>query len=219
MDIDQIRTCLKSVDLQDRLKAVTQLRQYDSKVALPLLKSAMYDPEFIVRSFVAMALGRKKTAESYAALQDLVKTDPDPNVRAEAANSLSLFGEASISELVTAYKQDNNWLVHLSILAALMEMNCPEALFEICTLGIHGEDPAVQEASVDGLSLFAGTDQEDAALQQILALATAKRWRLRARVAKALSKFKSSKARKALSQLRQDENHRVVGATLEKLIS
>lgn len=218
MDIEQIKLFLQSPNSQERLQAVTQLRQYDTEIAVSLLISVMYDKEFIVRSFVAMALGKKRTAESFAALQEIIKSDSDPNVRAEAANSLSMFGEISTSELVEAFRQDDNWLVRLSILAALVEMRCPEALFEVCSLGICGEDITVREASVDGFSWFAGTKKEDAALQKILAFTDAEQWRLRARVAKALSKFESVQAKEALNQLRQDDNHRVVGATLENLV-
>ena len=49
------------------------------------------DPEFLVRSFVAMGLGNKRSDESYAALLNLMQFDKDPNVRAEASNSLSKY--------------------------------------------------------------------------------------------------------------------------------
>ncbi|NEO01913.1 MAG: HEAT repeat domain-containing protein, partial [Moorea sp. SIO3I7] len=57
MDIRQIEISLKSPNAQDRLRALTALREYGSDVAVPLLTSKLKDPEFLVRSFVAMGLG------------------------------------------------------------------------------------------------------------------------------------------------------------------
>ncbi|MGK7872849.1 MAG: HEAT repeat domain-containing protein [Xenococcaceae cyanobacterium] len=218
MDIHQIEAYLKSPDSQNRLKAIAELKHYDSEVAVPLLKSKMRDREFLVRSFVAMGLGKQQTADSFAALLELIKFDSDPNVRAEASNSLSLFGEVSASHLVLAFHRDDHWLVRRSILAALIEMNCLEELFDVCACGIKGEDLTVREASIEGFGLLAGSAKQDAALDQLLPLIKAEWWRIRLVVAKALGKFDAAQAREALIQLRQDEDHRVVGAALEGLV-
>ncbi|MGB7442395.1 MAG: HEAT repeat domain-containing protein, partial [Coleofasciculaceae cyanobacterium] len=117
MEISQIETLLNSSDSQERLKAITELRSYDSEIAVPLLLNRLQDPEFLVRSFVAMGLGRKQSEESYAALLKLMQFDRDPNVRAEAANSLSMYGEEAVLHLVKTFQQDQHWLVRRSILA------------------------------------------------------------------------------------------------------
>ncbi|NES83403.1 MAG: HEAT repeat domain-containing protein [Moorea sp. SIO2B7] len=218
MEIDQIQTYLNSSDSTDRLKAITELRHYDSEVAVPLLKSKIRDREFLVRSFVAMGLGRKQSADSFAALLELMKFDGDPNVRAEAANSLSLYGPVSVSHLIMLFHQDDHWLVRRSILAAVVELNCPEELFDICACGLEGEDHTVKEASIQALGLLAGTTQQDVALQQILPLVTSDWWRTRQQVAKALAKFDDLQAREALIKLREDKDHRVVGAVLESSV-
>lgn len=217
MDIHQIKADLTSANSQQRLKAVTQLRQYDAEIAVPLLKSVMNDQEFIVRSFVAMGLGKKRTPESFSALLTLI-VDRDANVRAEAANALSLYGEEAVSLLVKTFEQDPHWLVRRSILAAFADMNEPDALLTICLLGVQGKDRAIQEASIEGLGLLAATAQHDAALKAILAFANAEQWRLRVQVAKALGQFQNSSAQEALHRLRQDRDHRVVAATLEDLV-
>ncbi|WP_324293477.1 MULTISPECIES: HEAT repeat domain-containing protein [Moorena] len=215
MDIRQIEISLKSPNAQDRLRALTALREYGSDVAVPLLTSKLKDPEFLVRSFVAMGLGNKRTDESYAALLNLMQFDTDPNVRAEASNSLSKYGEVSISHLVTSFQQDDHWLVRRSILAALVEMSCPEELYSICICGLAGEDPTVREAGIDALGLLAGTVKETEALQQILALKDSQWWRIRMHVARALKRFDSPDAKAALAELMKDEEHRVVAAALD----
>lgn len=138
MDLKQIELQLKSEDIQERIKAVTALQNYTPEVAVPLLLKAKEDQQFLVRSLVAMGLGRQKTAESFATLLEMLKFDGDANVRAEASNSLSLFGKVSIPYLQQAFHQDKSWLVRLSILGAMMELNCPNELLDICICGIGG---------------------------------------------------------------------------------
>lgn len=215
MEIHEIEATLKSPDSQNRLKAIAELKNYDSEVAVPLLTNKLRDPEFLVRSFVAMGLGKQQTADSFAALLELMKLDRDPNVRAEAANSLSLFGKVAASHLVMAFHQDNHWLVRRSILAALIELQCSEELFDICVCGLAGEDPTVQEAAIDGFGSLAGSPKQAEALQQLLAIASSEWWRIRVRVALALKRFDEPQAKAALSALRKDEDHRVVAAALE----
>ncbi|MGK7901323.1 MAG: HEAT repeat domain-containing protein [Hormoscilla sp.] len=215
MNIYQIEAALSSSDSNDRLKAIAQLRGYNPKQAVPLLRSKLRDPEFLVRSFVAMGLGRQQTPESFTALLELMKCDRDPNVRAEAANSLSMFGKIAASHLVLAFHQDDHWLVRRSILAALCEMPCPEELFDVCVCGLAGEDLTVREAAIDGLAVLAGGNKQASVLQQLLPLVNASEWRTRARVAKALRKFDDPKAKSAISYMMKDEDHRVVAAALE----
>lgn len=137
MEIEHIKAALASSDSQERLRAVTALRNYPPHVAVPLLVEAMGDREFLVRSFIAMGLGKKRNADSFNALLELVNFDTDANVRAEAANSLSLFSNPSLPHLVKVFKQDSHWLVRRSILAAMVEMHCDEELFEICVCGLQ----------------------------------------------------------------------------------
>lgn len=103
MDIHEIETSLKNPDFQYRLKAVAALKDYQPEIAVPLLKGKLDDPEFLVRSFVSRAFGTQQTAESFAALLQIMKFDNTPNVRAEAANSLSLFGRCAASHLVLTF--------------------------------------------------------------------------------------------------------------------
>ncbi|MBN3926936.1 HEAT repeat domain-containing protein [Nostoc sp. NMS4] len=218
MEIYKIQAELKNPDFQYRLKAIAALDSYESEVAVPLLTSKLHDSEFLVRSFVARGLGNQQSAESFAALMQIMKFDDTPNVRAEAANSLSLFGRVAVSHLVLAYYQDDHWLVRRSILAAIAEMDCPEELFDICVQGLKDEDFTVQESSVDALGLLANSSQSATALSQILTLVNDESWRMRVRVSYALKRFEDPEAKAALNQLRQDEDHRVVGAALEDLL-
>lgn len=218
MDLAEIKTYLASSNSQERMKAITALRNYESEIAIPLLIATKNDQEFLVRSFVAMGLGKKQNAESFAALLEMMKFDRDPNVRAEAANSLSFFGAVAAPHLALMFDRDDNWLVRRSILAALAELKCLEELFEVCLTGIEGEDQSVKESSINCLSMFAATSQQDLALAKLLTLMDDDFWRTRLQVASSLGRFDSDKAQKALEQMKQDPDHRVVGAVLESLV-
>lgn len=218
MEIHELETSLNNPDFQYRLKAIAALKDYAAEVAVPLLTSKFRDSEFLVRSFVAMGLGKQQTAESFAVLMQMMKFDNTPNVRAEAANSLSLFGRVAASHLVLAFYQDEHWLVRRSILAALVEMECSDELLDVCVQALTDEDPIVQETAVDALGTLAGSAQHATALSQLLILTSSESWRIRVKVAHALKRFDERPARDALSQLRQDTDHRVVGAAMEGLL-
>ena len=170
MDVNQIEAELKNPNSQHRLKAIVALKEHPVDVAVPILIKHLQDPEILVRTFIARELGRHRISESFAALIQMLKFDNIPNVRAEAANSLSLFGKNSVSNLVQTFESDDDWLVRYSILAALMEMENPEELLEVCALGLEGEDVVVQETSIDALGILAGSQQSGAALSKLLPL-------------------------------------------------
>lgn len=219
MELDTIRQSLADADLQTRLKALKALKAYDEDVAIPLLKSKLNDPEFLVRSFVAMGLGEKQGPESFATLLEMIKLDRDTNVQAEAANSLSLYGPISIPHLVTAFFQNKNWLVRRSILAAMAEMDCPDSLYDISLEALNDNDLTVQQSGIDVLGLLANTKRHKEALTSLIGQVTADVPYIRIRVAYALKRFKEDEAKDGLNRLKHDTDHRVVGAALEDLIS
>jgi HEAT repeat protein len=219
MDLQEINNALKNPDFQYRLKAITALKNFEAEVAVPILIQTLNDSEFLVRSFVAMGLSKHRTADSFAALLQLMRLDNTPSVRAEAANSLSLFGQVSISHLVTAFEKDTHWLVRRSILAAIADLNSPKDLLEICTVALKDEDFTLREATVSCLAGLAQSEQQEAALLLLLSLMQDEEWRVRVRLVYALNRFDDPSAKQALENLRQDEEPRVVAATWEQGVS
>jgi HEAT repeat protein len=178
----------------------------------------MCDQEFIIRSFVAMGLGSKQTEEAFEALLDLIKYDKDPNVRAEAANSLAKYGQRSFSHLLQLFERDSHWLVRQSILAAMEGTDCPEILLQMCRWGIEGDDPIVQETAIANLLQLQETPQELDALAILLSLTSSEVVTIRVQTARVLRYFDDPRAQVALMNLRQDSDYRVIGATLEGLV-
>lgn len=219
MKLAEIKRVLEHSDSQERLKGIVALKDYDADIASPLLLSKTDDNAFLVRSFVAMGLGRKRSEAGFAALLDMLKTDPDNNVQAEAANSLGMYGDTAIMHLVNTFHTNHHWLVRRSILAAMIDLHSPVHMLDICLAAIKDSDLTLINAGIDHLSTLAKTDQAEAALAAILALKTAESWHTRMHVAYALKSFDTPAAKEALLELRQDQHHKVVAAALEGLVS
>lgn len=218
MNIEEIKDALDDSNPQARMKGIRELRNYDSDVAAPLLLAHVKDQEFLVRSFVAMGLGRKRNSESFSALLEMMQSDSDPNVRAEAANSLSFYGDEAVTHLRKMFEEDDHWLVRKSIIAAIADLHSSLELLEICAIGLTGDDEPVMDSCINCLGLFAQTEQEEEALNLLLPLVEDSSWRIRVQVAKALGQFKNERVIAALNTLKQDSHHKVVGAVLESLL-
>ncbi|MGB3786663.1 MAG: HEAT repeat domain-containing protein [Phormidesmis sp.] len=218
MEISEIKTLLANEDLQLRLRALVALKDYDAEVAVPLLISQRQDEAFLVRSFVAMGLGRKRTESAYATLLEMLPVEPDHNVKAEIANSLGLYGNRAVGCLAQLFRSTDNWLVRRSILAIMPEMECPEQLLEIAILALEDKDETISQAGIVTLGQLSDTAQSQQALEAMLPTLQAKSWRSRLTLAYALKSFEQPAAREALIQLRQDSHHKVVAAALEALL-
>lgn len=218
MELEAIKRTLQNPDYEARLKGISALRVHSSAVAVPLLIKHLQDPEFLVRTFVARELGIQKTADAFAGLLELIRFDNTPNVRAEAVNALSLFGAIAAPHLVQSFIKDDHWLVRLSTLAALTEMDCPEALMEVCLIGIKGEDKPVQHAAIDALGSLANSPLQAQALAKLLALKISRDAHIRSKTAASLKHFDAPAAIAALAELRTDDDHTVVGAAMEPLL-
>lgn len=218
MNIDEIKTLLASDDPQLRLRGLVALREHESETVVPLLINQRQDEAFLVRSFVAMGLGRKRTNAGYEALLEMLSVEPDNNVQAEIANSLGLHGSKATDRLVALFYDTEHWLVQRSILAIMPELERPEKLLEISRVALTDRDQTIAQAGIATLGMLANTAQAQAALDSLLPIAESDNWRSRRQLAYALKAFNTQPAKAALAQLRQDGHHKVIAAALEELL-
>jgi HEAT repeat protein len=218
MDLTAIADHLDSENPQDRMRGITALRQYEPEVAVPMLMRCVNDSEVMIRSFVMMGLGYKQTPEAYNKLLAQLENEADPNVRAEAANSLSKYGKAAVPHLVKAFYTNLNWLMRLSIMPSLAQLDCPEELMNVCKVGLNDPNVTVKETAITYLMDFADGTKSDEALDLLLGYADSEHWNLRRQVALVLKSFPQDRAKELLDELRRDEDHRVVAAALEALM-
>ncbi|MEM9152843.1 MAG: HEAT repeat domain-containing protein [Cyanobacteria bacterium P01_F01_bin.3] len=218
MKLEEIKDCIDSSDPQDRMRAITELRHYEPELAVPLLKKRVQDQELIIRSFAIMGLGVKRTDEAFELLLNIIQQDDDPNIRAEAANSLGSYGARAIPHLVELFRNESHWLVRQSIYAVINLSQHPDLLLELAIIGLQSNDLVVKQVSVSNLAQLADTPEAAKALELLLPAAKSKQTEVRIQAARALAQFDNSQARAALEELRDDADHRVIGATLEKLL-
>ncbi len=218
MNISEIKDLLASEEPQLRLRGLVALKDYDSETAVPLLIAQRQDSAFLVRSFVAMGLGRKRNDMAYHTLLDMLDVETDSNVQSEIANSLGLYGAIATDRLVQLFECNQHWLVQRSILAIMPEMDSPKALLKIALKALQNDDQTISQAGISTLGLLAGTDQAQAALEALLPMRKSDLWRSRLALAYALKRFQADSAKNALAELRKDDNHKVVAATLEDLL-
>jgi HEAT repeat protein len=218
MELPELETCLDSSDPQVRMRALTELREYEPDQAVPLLKRRMDDDRFIIRSLVAAGLGHKRNSEGFEVLLALLRQETDHNVIAEAVNSLSKFGPQAIPHLVKIFEQHPHWLVQISILAGMEDLDSPETLLHFCRLGLSGDNVTVKQAAIANLGRLKDTPQRPEALELACQLANNNDGSVRAQAARLLRYLGGPQAETALDTLRQDSNAQVVKAVLEGLL-
>ena len=218
MDISEIKELLANEDPQLRLRGLVALKDYDSDTAVPLLIAQQQDSAFLVRSFVAMGLGRKRNDTAYQALLNMLEVETDSNVQGEIANSLGLYGSVATERLVQLFENNDHWLVQRSILAIMPEMESPDALLKLALKALKNNDPTISQAGISTLGLLAKTQQAQAALEAMLPMVDSESWRSRLVTAYALKRFDDQAAKDALAKLRKDDHHKVVAAALEDLL-
>ncbi len=226
MNISELKLLLANENPQLRLRGLVALKDYDAEAAVPILISHRQDDAFLVRSFVAMGLGRKRNQVAYAALLEMLLAESDHNVQAEIANSLGLYGAIAAESLVTLFNENTNWLVRRSILAIMPEMDIPQKLMGVALAALEDTDETIVQAGISTLGLLANTPEAGQALMALLPFAASQNWRSRQTAAHALKSFRAAgvnsalaeQAQTALAQLRQDAQHQVVAAALEDLL-
>jgi len=193
-NLEALREAIGSGDPSRAMPALARLREVPVEEAVPLLLLGLKQQPFLVRSLSCAGLGVKRSEEGRTALERAVRSDEDPNVRAEAANALVSHGVRSGSWplLVACFRKDDAWLVRCSILSALAEQEDmqPQWLLELGELAIADADGTVRVGGAEVLSRLARVGSNLAA-----------------------------QARDRLLTLQRDPDHRVVAAALNGLQS
>ncbi|MGB7417011.1 MAG: HEAT repeat domain-containing protein [Thermosynechococcaceae cyanobacterium] len=218
MELPELETYLDSPDPQCRMKALVELRAYEPDQVVPLLKRRIYDDRFMIRALVAAGLGHKRNSEGFEVLLTLLGRETDYNVIAEAASSLSKFGSQAIPHLVKIFENQAHWLVRISILAGMEDIDSPETLLHLCRLGLSGDNSTVKEAAIANLARLKETPQMAEAVELACQLAKDSNASMRAQAARLLRYMGGPQAETALDQLRQDQDAQVMKAVLEGLL-
>lgn len=211
MDVnpESVQTLLASENYGDRLTGLNQLRELDPSKALELIQPVLSDENVRVR-YAAVSqlatLGEQNRSETVAALITLLEEDKELDIKAAAADALgALHCAEAYPKLEAAYQNSNDWVLQLSIIAALGELGNP-AGFELLETALSSETELVRIAAITAL----GELGDERAIALVAPLAKDGDWQLRSRVAQALGNFKDNDTAKSVLQtLANDKSEQV----------
>lgn len=205
---DSVQTLLNSEDFGDRNRGVNQLRQLDPQVAFKLIQPMIQDQNTRVR-YAAVSqldtLGRQDRQKALKLLRDRLLNDPEPDVQAAAADALgALQLTEAYEDLAKLYHDTSEWLVQVSILAALGEMGDLRS-FELLEEGLEAENDLLKTAAIGSL----GELGDPRAVPLLANFVDHPDWQTRYRTGQALGNIGGTEARALLEALAKDEVEQV----------
>lgn len=215
---DSVRELLQSSDYGDRLRAVNQIRGLDQDIAFELIQIAAADGNARVR-YAAISqmssLGHQDLEKAESLLRQSLRTDPEPDVQAAAADAIGALGlSQAYDDLANAYASTEEWLVKFSIVAALGELGNPNA-FDLLQEAIQAPNELISTAAIGAL----GELGDERAIPILLNYVNSPDWQVRHRLVQALSHFQQPEAQSALQNLTQDESPIVAEAAAHHVAS
>ncbi len=210
MTPESIQTLINSEDLGDRLRGVNQLREIKPDIAFELIQTAIADSNTRVR-YAAVSqlasLGNQNLTKSEEILRGCLLHDPEADVQAAAADAIGgLKLKSAFEDLQQVYQNTSEWLVKMSVVAALGEMGEPLG-FEILKDALQGDNGLIQTVAISALGELGNPD----AVALLVPYATDEDWQVRYRVVQALNRLGGSQAQETLEQLAQDPVAQVAG--------
>lgn len=154
---DSVRILLASTDYGDRLRGVNQLRELEPAIAFELIGDVLQDSNTRVRYAAVSMLDSIGSADLTKSLEILRAClhDSEYDVQAAAADAIGgLQITSAIPELIELYHSTPEWLLKMSIVAALGNMNDPQ-VFPLMATAIQSETELVRMTAVQALGELA----------------------------------------------------------------
>ena len=205
---ESVQKLLTSAELSDRLRGVNQLRVLERAIAFELVQIAVKDSNPRVR-YAAISqldhLGWENLPITLEILRDRLHHDSEIDVQAAAADCLgALKLTETFADLQQAYNNSSEWLLKLSIVAALGEMGEPQS-FALLKDALNSDIELIKTAAIGSL----GELGDLRAVPLIAPYATHPDWQIRYRVVQALKHLGSPEALCILESMADDEVEQV----------
>ncbi|MEB3230285.1 MAG: HEAT repeat domain-containing protein, partial [Leptolyngbyaceae bacterium] len=181
---ESARQMLTSEVYEQRLSAINQLTDLPPGIALDLVQLVLNDPKARVRYAAVSKLatvGQHDPAQCLELLRHALRTDSEADVRAAAADSIGALGlTAAFEDLKTLYYETKDWIIQLSILAALGELGDRRS-FDILVDALSGENDLIHAIAIGALGELGDRRAIPLLIEQI----SHADWQVRYRVAQA----------------------------------
>lgn len=216
ISVEAVKANLASADYGDRLQGVNQLRQLDPAVAFELLVIATADANPRVR-YAAVSqmssLGTQDLNRSLDLLRNCLRTDSESDVRAAAADAVGgLKLQEVFPDLQELYHNSTDWILRLSIVAALGELGATQA-FDILAEALTASDDLLKLAAIGSL----GELGDLRAVALLIPFVDDPDWQVRHRVAIALQHLGGEQAQPLLALLAKDSMDQVAAAATQPI--
>ena len=200
---DTVKKKLESEDLGDRLRGVNEIRELEPAVGFELIQSAITDANARVRySAVSQfdTLGTQDLDKSLSLLRGLLQ-DPEADVKAAAADCLGgLKLVAAFDDLQQLYQSTEDWIIKLSVIAALGELGEPRG-FELLKQALSEDNDLVKTAAISSMGELGNAE----GISILTPYSKDSDWQIRFRVAQALNRLGTPEAKPVLESLANDE--------------
>jgi HEAT repeat protein len=216
MTPQEIQTLLTSDNFSDQIRGLNHLRNLDPALAFPLLKPLLKDPNPRIRYAAVSQLdpiGAVNPRESLELLRERLFNDSEIDVQSAAADAIGgLKLTEAYPDLEQAYRNTQDWLLQMSILATLGEMGDPRGA-ELLKTALSSPQSLIRTAAIGALG-----DLGDASIVPLLLpLAEDEDWQVRYRLALTLGQLPAPEGLAALERLSQDEAEQVAATAREAL--
>ncbi len=200
---EEVKQLLTSTDYGDRIRGVNQARYLPHEISFDLLKVSATDSNPRIRYAAVSQLaevGRVNLQESGALLRNLLHNDSEADVKAAAADALAaLRCEGAFDDLEQVLNASSDWLVRMSIIAALGELGDPRA-FDVLVAALEEGDGLVQVSAIGAL----GELRDVRAVPFLIPFATHEDWQMRYRMVQALAGLGGDEAHQTLATMVND---------------
>ena len=216
VNAEELNRLAASEDWGDRIKAINQVRELPAEEAFLLLSQLANDPNTRVRYAAISQIGTLDLADKTTPLpllRDRLQTDAEVDVRAAAAAALGdLKQPGTVDHLLVALEREDEWLMVLSIIAALGELG-DLAAFEAIQAAASNDNVLIRATAASAL----GDLGDERGLPSLQTLASDEDWQTRHRVCIALGKIGGNTARSYLETLATDPEEQVAATARDML--
>lgn len=188
---------------EQRLSAINHLADLEPDLAFELVQIVVDDPKARVR-YAAVSkvatVGVANPQKSLELLRHALLTDKEADVRAAAADAIgALQLKEGFDVLKAQYYQTSDWIIQLSIVAALGELGDSRG-FELLEHALKVENDLIHAIAVGAL----GELGDRRAIPLLVEHSANPDWQIRYRVAQALGNFDGPEVETTLGRLAQD---------------
>ncbi|MGD1904123.1 MAG: HEAT repeat domain-containing protein [Geitlerinemataceae cyanobacterium] len=209
MSSASVRELVQSADYGDCISGVNRLNTLPYEEAMTLVEPLMAHENARVRYAAASKIATIGTADlpkSLELLRDRLANDSELDVKAAAADALgALQLKEAYEDLAAVYEATNDWILQLSIVAALSEMGEPKAI-EVLLDALETDNDLLLATAIGAI----GELKAESAVPRLEAFVCHDDSQVRFRTAQALGNLGGDLAREWLRRMTDDTDAQVV---------